>query len=99
MKVNDTNEPIDASDESYVEINPIGWVQKVGLQPEEDRRRTDLILKLLDTHRSVDVHRAVTRCLRLPKHADSGKQWSLVVDTDIEGGRRIVTLKSLVKVT
>ncbi|CAD5206105.1 unnamed protein product [Bursaphelenchus okinawaensis] len=96
MKVNDTGEAIDASHGYYVELNPIGWEQKVGLQPEEDKRRTDLLLKLLDTQRPVDVHRAVKRCVRLPKHADSGKQWSLVVDTAIESGRRVVTLKSLV---
>jgi hypothetical protein len=51
----------------------------------------------MNTERIIDVHRAETRCIPLPKHADSGKQWQLVVDTDIENSRRIITLKSAVR--
>ncbi|KAE9550830.1 hypothetical protein FO519_005958 [Halicephalobus sp. NKZ332] len=87
---------INATHGEFVELNVIGWEQKIGLQQVEDNRSAELCLELMDTSREVNVMRAETRSVRLPKQAHSGRQWTMVVNTDIENNRRIVTLKSLV---
>jgi hypothetical protein len=94
LKVSDSNASIDATHYTFVDLDIVGEKQPIGLQPEEDSRSTELILELLGTERIVDVHRAETRRIPLNKIADSGIQWHLVVDTDIENSRRVITLKS-----
>lgn len=88
---------VDAPRGKFVDLNTTGQEQRIGLQPEEDKKPTELIVQLLGTERIVDVHRAEVRRIPLNQYADSGKQWQLVVDTDIENSRRVITLKSLVQ--
>lgn len=95
----DFRSAIDAPSGDFVELNHRDSVQEVGLKTDCDAHKAELALRLLETHRNVDVHRAITRAVRLPKHADSGRQWSLVVNTEIEGGRRVVILRSMVNVS
>ena len=95
MKVTEVG-VLDAAHGEFVELNVIGWEQRIGLQQVEDNRRAELCLELMSTSREVNVMRAETRSIRLPQHAHSGRQWTVVVDTNIENNRRIVTLKSLV---
>uniref|UniRef100_A0A914DD96 Vacuolar protein sorting-associated protein 13 n=1 Tax=Acrobeloides nanus TaxID=290746 RepID=A0A914DD96_9BILA len=96
LLANESGAPVDATHGSFVELDIKGWKPQIGLQIAEDRRKAELRLDLLGTQREVSVLRAETRCLRLPKQADSGKQWTMVVDTRIENSRRVVYLKSLV---
>jgi hypothetical protein len=87
---------VETQQDKFLDVNSAGDIQVIGLQSEEDRRHAELIMQLLDTERMIDVHRAETRFIPLNRYADSGKQWQLVVDTEIENSRRVVTLKSLV---
>jgi hypothetical protein len=45
----------------------------------------------------IDVHRAEIRRIPLSKYADSGIQWHLVVETELENARRVISLKSQVR--
>uniref|UniRef100_A0A7E4VBS0 VPS13_mid_rpt domain-containing protein n=1 Tax=Panagrellus redivivus TaxID=6233 RepID=A0A7E4VBS0_PANRE len=96
MKVSESGEPIDATHGDFVELNVVGWEQKIGLSHADDNRKADLCIEMLETQREVSVLRADTHSVRLPRHAPSGRQWVMVVDTNIENSRRIVNLKSLV---
>lgn len=96
LLANKSGESVDANSSSFVEIDVIGWKPKVGLQIAEDRRKAELRIEMLNIQRKVNVLRAEIRCLRLPKKAGSGKQWTVVVDTRIENSRRVVYLRSLV---
>jgi hypothetical protein len=50
----------------------------------------------MNIKRGVDVHRAEIRCISLEQHT-AGRQWNLIVDTEIVNSRRVITLKSLVQ--
>ncbi len=58
-----------------------------------------LRLALLDTIREVEVLRAETRLIALPKRSAAGKQWQLAVETHVEGSQRLVVLRSAIQVT
>ena len=96
MKVSEEDEAIDATHGDFVELNIVGWHQPVGLQYTDDVRKAELCVELMNTTREINVMRAEIRSVRLPQQAPSGRQWTMVVHTDIENSRRIVTLKSLV---
>lgn len=76
----------------------INWKQEIGLQSAEVQRKAELRLEFLNVQREVDVMRAELRSVPVPKHADSGKQWTMLVQTEIENSRRVINLKSLVNV-
>ncbi|KAI6171307.1 Vacuolar protein sorting-associated protein 13C [Aphelenchoides bicaudatus] len=88
---------VDAPHNEFVHFDTTDGEQPIGLQPEEDKKSTELILQLLDTERLVDVHRAEIRRIPLNKYADSGIQWHLVVETELENARRVISLKSQVR--
>uniref|UniRef100_A0A914Q5H0 Vacuolar protein sorting-associated protein 13C n=1 Tax=Panagrolaimus davidi TaxID=227884 RepID=A0A914Q5H0_9BILA len=96
LKVSENGDLIDATHGDFVELNIIGYQQPIGLQFSDDTQKAELCLELMSTTREINVMRAEKRAMRLPKQAPSGRQWTLVVDTNIEQSRRVVTLKSLV---
>uniref|UniRef100_A0A914YWY4 Uncharacterized protein n=1 Tax=Panagrolaimus superbus TaxID=310955 RepID=A0A914YWY4_9BILA len=96
LKVSENGDLIDATHGDFVELNIIGYQQPIGLQFSDDTQKAELCLELMSTTREINVMRAEKRAVRLPKQAPSGRQWTLVVDTNIEQSRRVVTLKSLV---
>ncbi|KAI6181597.1 Vacuolar protein sorting-associated protein 13C [Aphelenchoides besseyi] len=96
LQVSENNDPIDATHGSYIEMDPVSNSVSVGLPTEETQRRTELYFEIMDTERLINVIRAETRCVSLNKHADSGKQWRVLVDTQIENNRHVIVLRSLV---
>nr|CAD2162862.1 unnamed protein product [Meloidogyne enterolobii] len=69
-------------------------------QMKEDQRHVELQLKIEEpkTERIVNILRAEMQCIDLPKEADSGRKWALVVDTQLEDSRHLVVLRSPVNV-
>uniref|UniRef100_A0A1I8B4S6 FSA_C domain-containing protein n=1 Tax=Meloidogyne hapla TaxID=6305 RepID=A0A1I8B4S6_MELHA len=69
-------------------------------QMKEDQRHVELQLKIEEpkTERIVNILRAEMQCIDLPKEADSGRKWALVVDTQLEDSRHLVVLRSPVNI-
>lgn len=65
---------------------------------DESNRKIELKFELMETEREANVMRAEKRFVQLPKDADSGKKWMMVVDTRIENLRHIIFLRSVVNV-
>ncbi|KAI6240270.1 Vacuolar protein sorting-associated protein 13C [Aphelenchoides fujianensis] len=101
LVVNETNTPIDATHGSFIQMDAVDRAEvrerRIGEMFDEDRRKAELIFSLMDTERCVDVHRAECRSVPLNKQADSGRQWRMLVDTQIESGRHLVVLRSHVR--
>uniref|UniRef100_A0A915CSW2 Vacuolar protein sorting-associated protein 13A n=1 Tax=Ditylenchus dipsaci TaxID=166011 RepID=A0A915CSW2_9BILA len=98
LKTIESPKSVDAPHGQFVELDVVDSSKTViGLQLAEDNRRSDLLVELMGTQREVNVMRAEKRCVRLPKEADSGKQYSMLVDTKLENGRHVICLKSLVQ--
>ncbi|KAK0425183.1 hypothetical protein QR680_009077 [Steinernema hermaphroditum] len=99
LKVNVSDEAIDATHGDYVPLEVVDWQDRIGLMVSntEDSRSADLRLELLGTFREVDVMRAQKRVIRLPKTSSAGKQWSMLVETSVENSRRLVSLSSVIK--
>lgn len=70
----------------------------VGLQMDQDNRKAELRIELMNTQRQLNVMRVEKRCVNLPKETESGRKWLLLVDTILENSRHIVYLKSLLNV-
>uniref|UniRef100_A0AC35TRF8 Aha1_N domain-containing protein n=1 Tax=Rhabditophanes sp. KR3021 TaxID=114890 RepID=A0AC35TRF8_9BILA len=57
MKVCEDNTEIDATTGDYIELDVVGWQDKLGLQLEDDHRNADLCIKVLGTEREIFVLR------------------------------------------
>uniref|UniRef100_A0A914WWB3 Uncharacterized protein n=1 Tax=Plectus sambesii TaxID=2011161 RepID=A0A914WWB3_9BILA len=60
--------------------------------------KLNLRLSSMNTVREVNVSRAETRVFALPVQSSAGEQWQLVSHVESEYGRKLVTLRSIVRV-
>jgi hypothetical protein len=60
--------------------------------------KLNLRLSSMSTVRELDVSRAETRVFSLPVQSSAGEQWQLVSHVESEFGRKLVTLRSIVRV-
>ncbi|KAI1728266.1 SHR-binding domain of vacuolar-sorting associated protein 13 domain-containing protein [Ditylenchus destructor] len=97
LKVLDNATSIEVTHGSFVELEPINADRSlIALHTSDDDRRSILCLEILGVRREVNIMRAEKRCIRLPQEADSGRQWTILVDTRAENSRHVTYLRSLV---
>ncbi|MFH4981578.1 hypothetical protein AB6A40_008287 [Gnathostoma spinigerum] len=101
LRVSDSeNDVIDATASTFVDLNvKFDRKEEIGLVQNQFAQKGDLrlIFDDMNTEREVNVVRAEIRTVSLPRTAENGKQWKLVVETKIENSRRLVILRSPVQ--
>lgn len=60
--------------------------------------KLNIRLTSMNTVRELNVSRAETRVFSLPVQSAAGEQWQLVSQVDAEYGRKLVTLRSVIRV-